>query len=73
MSSGLPDGVFHVRYTCHACDAEFRLRQGDPEPDEEVTLCGDCLNVIFNNSRHGGSHDDPWTRELLRQARGIDD
>jgi hypothetical protein len=58
-------------YTCKVCDAGFILSQGDPEIDEDVDLCWDCLEVIFDNKSHG-SRKDPWTKELILEARKND-
>lgn len=60
-----------VGYTCEACGAGFALSQGSPEPDEDVSYCGACIQVMVTDPSHG-SPGDPWTRELVRRARGLD-
>lgn len=63
--------LFDVAYRCHACDATFTLRQHDPRADEDITYCWPCLDVIFSSDL-GGTREKPWTRELIRQARGLE-
>jgi hypothetical protein len=60
--------AFLVEYTCKACNDTFYITQGDDEPDEDIDLCGACLDVMFNDDSHG-THDDPWTMELIRKVR----
>lgn len=57
-----------VDYTCRICDTGFIREQDDPEPDEDIDMCQDCLNVIFTNREHG-SFEDPWTKDLILQVR----
>lgn len=58
-----------VHYTCKVCDADFIISQWDPEPDEDADLCWDCLDVVMKGPH--GTHDDPWTKQLILEARGL--
>jgi hypothetical protein len=60
--------AFLVQYTCKACGEQFIIKQCDDEPDEDIDLCRACLDVIFNDKSHG-AFDNPWTMELIREAR----
>jgi len=63
--------IYHVRYTCSGgCGVTFLRRQLTEKPDEDITLCRDCIDIIFTDLSHGNSKDDPWTGKLIRQIRG---
>ena len=59
-----------VDYECRTCGGHFSVEQDDPEPDGDFPFCYDCIEVIFTDRSHGGDGD-PWTPELIRQARGL--
>ncbi len=37
---------FPVIYTCRRCGSEFTVLQGDPEPDEDISWCWTCVDLI---------------------------
>lgn len=43
--------TFKVWYRCHDCGKDFFLMQGDPEPDDDVCLCWDCIDIIIRRDR----------------------
>jgi len=46
------DSLTHlVEYHCTRCGQPFTLRQGDPEPDEEIRHCWDCIDEIFGRPK----------------------
>jgi hypothetical protein len=59
-----------VHYTCIVCDTDFIQEQNSPEQDEDIDMCIPCLEVILNDPSHGTS-DDPWTKDLILEARGL--
>jgi hypothetical protein len=62
-----------VDYTCRACGIVWMLWQGLDDPDPDLTLCPDCIGVMFDPATRDlhGTHDDPWTDEKIREARGL--
>ena len=43
-----------VLYLCLRCGNYFTVFQGDPEPDEDITICWDCVDALFEEG-----HEDP--------------
>lgn len=37
-----------VPYACSRCGLSFILVQYDPEPDEDITLCWDCIDALLD-------------------------
>jgi hypothetical protein len=60
-----------VHYTCKMCDTDFTVEQGSPEPDEDIDTCWTCILVMLADDSPHGTLDDPWTREKVREARGL--
>ena len=48
------DRPYPVKYTCRRCGNEFTVMQGDPEPDEDISLCWDCIDLLLDKSASTG-------------------
>lgn len=45
------DRPFPVEYRCRRCGSGFTVDQGDPEPDEDITLCWSCIDILLAPAR----------------------
>jgi hypothetical protein len=43
-----PERPYEVHYTCHHCAADFTVMQGEPGQDEDIGLCWDCIDKLFD-------------------------
>jgi hypothetical protein len=46
MSELSPERPVPVQYPCRRCGGDFTVYQGDPDPDEDITICWVCIDAI---------------------------
>jgi transposase-like protein len=42
--------VYLQDYTCHDCGHRFIVRQSSPGADEDITLCWECIDLLFGGT-----------------------
>ena len=54
MKSNNPDARHQVTYRCSTCGHGFLVGQNESsEPDEDIDICFDCIDMLFENEEQG--------------------